>query len=378
MSHAGIGHASIGHAASDGEEGRTMQQKPAETLETGAKQRTLCFVELMMVGPLGAGLLAWSSLKSELVSLAQSASWHKGASQSVAQMRQELKEQSKLTAVLQESIKGDPEASASTSTESCLPSAGGPLPAKGSCRDPGIQRACGNPILSTSAAGISSGGTGSTGDDKVQPLPSGLRRRPRPRRQGHMRRTSMEEHRSKDKDGLLQLQQLEGQSSCYNVESLRAHLDPAPSVNEPIEPMLRDTLMQVLQQHREALEAGQKVVFTYTEALLGPLLILLEPVPSPSTLCPRASVPTRICKGSTSDVQGTLTRCKRSKNIPELQVNFAPSSGPSGRALLNRALRRISRLLPGCTWTVDHEHSQVQVHLSDTRKFAEFFAQKWM
>ncbi|CAE7922339.1 unnamed protein product, partial [Symbiodinium necroappetens] len=42
------------------------------------------------------------------------------------------------------------------------------------------------------------------------------------------------------------------------------------------------------------------------------------------------------------------------------------------RALANRALRTMSKRLPGCCWTVDVERQEMQVHLADVARFSSF------
>lgn len=42
------------------------------------------------------------------------------------------------------------------------------------------------------------------------------------------------------------------------------------------------------------------------------------------------------------------------------------------RSLVNRALRTMSKKLPGCCWTVDMQAQEMQVHLADVARFSRF------
>mmetsp|Transcript_46109 Transcript_46109/g.137823 ORF Transcript_46109/g.137823 Transcript_46109/m.137823 type:complete len:175 (-) Transcript_46109:47-571(-) len=124
---------------------------------------------------------------------------------------------------------------------------------------------------------------------------------------------------------------------CLSVDGVLARAGAlSGEACEALLPALRDAVQQVL-QHREELEAGKKVILECTDAL--------------PELLPAGSGTTEAGLGDSAQ-------------------------NPARKALLNRALRRMSRLLPGCTWTVDHEHAQVQVHLGDMRRFQDF-CKRW-
>ncbi|CAK0788958.1 unnamed protein product, partial [Prorocentrum cordatum] len=48
------------------------------------------------------------------------------------------------------------------------------------------------------------------------------------------------------------------------------------------------------------------------------------------------------------------------------------------RTMMNRALRHMSRILPGCAWTLDNQGLDAQVHLADMAQFKAFCKErKW-
>lgn len=66
-----------------------------------------------------------------------------------------------------------------------------------------------------------------------------------------------------------------------------------------------------------------------------------------------------------------LSQCPQLSEVPEGSGDRRCSACPA-RALVNRALRHMSRRLPGCAWTVDLENKQVQVHLADVARFSKY------
>ncbi|CAE8620251.1 unnamed protein product, partial [Polarella glacialis] len=105
----------------------------------------------------------------------------------------------------------------------------------------------------------------------------------------------------------------------------------AASEDGPI-PALWEIVERVLEKRPE-LEAGKKIHVSLAEWMVD--------------------VPAPLPKGS-------------SRNSIH-QKDVCPS-----RALVNRALRHMSRLLPGIAWTVDLETQEVQVHLADVGRFSAF------
>eukprot|EP00931_Biecheleriopsis_adriatica_P090993 TRINITY_DN64904_c0_g1_i1.p1 TRINITY_DN64904_c0_g1~~TRINITY_DN64904_c0_g1_i1.p1 ORF type:complete len:471 (+),score=85.77 TRINITY_DN64904_c0_g1_i1:51-1463(+) len=107
---------------------------------------------------------------------------------------------------------------------------------------------------------------------------------------------------------------------------------PCKTVPDPMSAALETLLHQVLLRRPE-LEAGKRVVVPFSEWL--------------------------------TDVPGLL------------ELSEAKSAGGGKapcpvRALVNRALRHMSRRLPGAAWTVDLEKGEIQVHLADVKRFSSF------
>eukprot|EP00930_Biecheleria_cincta_P065125 TRINITY_DN5080_c0_g2_i1.p1 TRINITY_DN5080_c0_g2~~TRINITY_DN5080_c0_g2_i1.p1 ORF type:complete len:566 (+),score=112.25 TRINITY_DN5080_c0_g2_i1:252-1949(+) len=126
-------------------------------------------------------------------------------------------------------------------------------------------------------------------------------------------------------------------SQQHAVHSMRKTADPVASkaAKEPADP-LSPALWHIIEQvlvRRPELEAGKKVVVPFSEWL---------------------------------------------QDLPELDQHArlpgtSESSRPSPtRATVNRALRHMSKRLPGCAWTVDLEQSEIQVHLADVARFSSF------
>eukprot|EP00930_Biecheleria_cincta_P065124 TRINITY_DN5080_c0_g1_i1.p1 TRINITY_DN5080_c0_g1~~TRINITY_DN5080_c0_g1_i1.p1 ORF type:complete len:485 (+),score=91.40 TRINITY_DN5080_c0_g1_i1:185-1639(+) len=120
-------------------------------------------------------------------------------------------------------------------------------------------------------------------------------------------------------------------SQQHAVHSVRSNGNPVSSdaSKEPADP-LSSALWHIMEQvlvRRPELEAGKKVVVPFSEWL---------------------------------------------QDLPELDQQSRLAGVCPTRATVNRALRQMSKRLPGCAWTVDLEKSEIQVHLADVGRFSAF------